>query len=53
MKSIKTHGMVQMPDGKTVGDMLPQYADVKAEYGPIGTPCKVGGGIRFSQQQGQ
>lgn len=36
-----THGMTQIPAGKTVQDLLPQYANVKNELGPIGTPCKV------------
>lgn len=40
MKNI-THGMVQIPAGKTVMDMLPQFSEVKSFLGPIGTPCKV------------
>lgn len=35
------HSMVQIPAGKTVQDLLLQYANVKNELGPIGTPCKV------------
>jgi hypothetical protein len=32
--------MVQIPTGKTVRDMLPQFANVKHETNPVGTPCK-------------
>ena len=33
--------MVEIPPGKSVADLLPDYASVKAVIGPIGMPAKV------------
>ncbi len=39
------HGMTALPPGKTVGDVLPTFAHVKAEI-RIGEPSKVCAGCR-------
>lgn len=35
------HNLTEIPKGKRVQDVLPQFADVSKETGPIGTPCIV------------
>jgi len=35
------HKLIEMPKGKRIQDVLPQYAEVRYETAPIGTPCPV------------
>lgn len=33
------HKLIELPRGKRVQDVLPQFADVSKGTGPFGTPC--------------
>lgn len=33
------HNLIELPPGKRVQDVLPQFAEVHQDTAPIGTPC--------------
>lgn len=33
------HTLIELPQGKRVQDVLPQFAGGRQEIGPLGTPC--------------
>lgn len=33
------HNLIELPKGKRVRDILPQFANIRHEWDPIGTPC--------------
>jgi hypothetical protein len=35
------HNLIELPKGKRVQDVLPQFADVSKETDPIGIPCQI------------
>lgn len=39
MTTVVNHRLVDIPKGKMVSDLLPQFVDIRQEIGPIGTPC--------------